>query len=212
MPSTDDLVAVLARGTAAGAASRCGTVRSRRPQVDHHRPAQRAEVDVGAAAEAGQRHARGGRPRPARPRRGGTPRPRLRPSSHAARGCRRRSAPDPGRGSAEPPVQPVSTSSAARAAPRPTFMPALGASPVGGGLGVGRPLAVRRAEPGDRAGAAGGLLGVAAAAAVPDQVVAEHGPVALGEQCADRVLDLDRVGLVGPAEPARPAGRSGCRR
>ena len=39
-------------------------------------------------------------------------------------------------------------------------------------------------------------------AAVPDQVVAEHRPVALGEQRADLVLDLDRVGLLGPAEAA----------
>ena len=43
---------------------------------------------------------------------------------------------------------------------------------------------------------------MADAAAVPDQVVAEHHPVALGEQRADGVLDLDRVGLLGPAEAA----------
>ena len=69
-------------------------------------------------------------------------------------------------------------------------------------LGVDRPLAVRRAPARDRAGAAGRLLGVADAAAVPDQVVAQHHPVALLEERADGVLDLDRVGLVGPAEAA----------
>jgi hypothetical protein len=37
---------------------------------------------------------------------------------------------------------------------------------------------------------------------VPDQVVAEHHPVALLEQGAHGVLDLDRVGLVRPAEAA----------
>src|SRR5690606_30717152 len=57
-------------------------------------------------------------------------------------------------------------------------------------------LAVRRAERGNRAGAAGGLSGVADAAAVPDDVVGEVGPVALREQRADRRLDLVRVGLV----------------
>ena len=69
-------------------------------------------------------------------------------------------------------------------------------------LRVGRALAVRRAPAGHGAGAARGLAGVAAAPAVPDQVVAEHHPVLLGEQRADRVLRLDRVGLLGPAEAA----------
>src|SRR5580765_5949206 len=67
---------------------------------------------------------------------------------------------------------------------------------------VDRPLAVRRAPARDRAHAAGRLLGVTDAAAVPDQVVAEHHPVALLEQGPDGVLDLHRVGLVGPAEAA----------
>jgi hypothetical protein len=37
---------------------------------------------------------------------------------------------------------------------------------------------------------------------VPDEVVREHRPVTLGEQRTDRVLDLDGVGLLGPAEAA----------
>src|SRR4051812_29959771 len=57
-----------------------------------------------------------------------------------------------------------------------------------GDLGVGRAGAVRRAPLGDRAGAAGRLLGVAAAAAVEDQPVRQHRPVLLREELADDVL------------------------
>ncbi|CUR62522.1 hypothetical protein NOCA180166 [metagenome] len=41
---------------------------------------------------------------------------------------------------------------------------------------------------------------MAAATAVPDDVVGQHRPVALGEERPDSVLDLDRVGLLRPAE------------
>ena len=69
----------------------------------------------------------------------------------------------------------------------------------GGGARIGRAGAVGRAVGGQRARAAGGLAGVADPPAVEDHPVREHGPVALGDERADRVLDLDRVGLGGPA-------------
>ena len=44
---------------------------------------------------------------------------------------------------------------------------------------------------------------------MPDEVVRQHRPVALGEERGDGELDLDRVGLLGPAEAARQPAEVG---
>ena len=71
-----------------------------------------------------------------------------------------------------------------------------------GDLGVDRADAVGGAPRGQPAGAAGRLLGVADPPAVEDHAVAEVGPLLLRHQLGDLGLDLDRVLLRGPAEPA----------
>ena len=67
---------------------------------------------------------------------------------------------------------------------------------------VGGAGAVGRAVGGERAGAAGGLAGVAHPPAVEDHLVRHDRPVALGHQRADGVLDLDRILLRRPAPAA----------
>src|SRR5690625_4984559 len=59
-----------------------------------------------------------------------------------------------------------------------------------------------RAPTRERACTAGGLTRMAASTPVPDDVVAQHRPVAFGEQRADGMLDLDRIRLLRPPEPA----------
>ena len=181
------------------------------PQVDDHRTAQRRQVDVGAAAEAGQRHV------------GQSAVDRLTVAGRAVVHAdarldlaqRRGVDLDVGRADVESPA--VAHRRAGRERRRrrgrgreqsphagPCVVTSFSASI--GSVGTG---AERRAQPGDRAGAACRLLGMAAPAAVPDEVVGEHRPVALGEEGADGVLDLDRVGLLGPAEAAREPAEVG---
>src|SRR5205814_5074575 len=71
----------------------------------------------------------------------------------------------------------------------------------GGGDRIGRSGAVGGAQPGQRARAARGLAGVADPAAVEDDAVRQHGPVALLDELGHRELDLHRVLLGGPRPP-----------
>src|SRR4029450_6849000 len=54
----------------------------------------------------------------------------------------------------------------------------------------------------DRAGAARRVPGMTPTAAMPDDVMAQLGPVLRRKECADRDLDLVRVSLSGPSEAA----------
>jgi len=65
------------------------------------------------------------------------------------------------------------------------------------------------AEGGDLAGVAVGFAGGAAAAAVPDEPVAGHGPVGGGEELHEVLLDLLRCGGGGEAEAFAEAGNVG---
>ncbi|SIM75321.1 Uncharacterised protein [Mycobacteroides abscessus subsp. abscessus] len=75
----------------------------------------------------------------------------------------------------------------------------------GGGLRVGLPRAVGRAQVRDRAHPAGRAPGVADAPPVVDQPVGEHGPVLRREQRGDVVLHLHRILLLGEAKAAGQA-------
>lgn len=70
----------------------------------------------------------------------------------------------------------------------------------------------RRAVPGDRAGRAVRLARVAGPPPVEDQPVAEQGPLGARDQRRDVLLDLDRVLLGGPAEPAGEPAHVGVHR
>src|SRR6185437_4076935 len=71
-----------------------------------------------------------------------------------------------------------------------------------GHLRVGGPLAVRGAQAGQPAGAAGGAARVADPPAVPDHPLRQVGPVLARDERGHLLLDLHRVELRGPAKPA----------
>ena len=100
--------------------------------------------------------------------------------------------------------------SARRATPRgPAHARPSVVTSVAASAGSVGPFAVRRAQAGQRAGAAGRLAGVAAATAVEDHAVAHHRPVALRDERGDLGLDLLGVGL-GSVQPNRRARRPRC--
>src|SRR5262245_3724477 len=70
-------------------------------------------------------------------------------------------------------------------------------------------LPCRRAIGGQRAAAAVRLAGVADAAAVPDELMAELRPFLARQALAQVALDLDRVGLAREAQPAGQARHVG---
>src|SRR5690348_18178228 len=71
-----------------------------------------------------------------------------------------------------------------------------------GHLRVGGPLAVRGAQAGQPAGAAGGAARVADPPTVPDHPLRQVGPVLARDERGHLLLDLYRFQLGGPAEPA----------
>ncbi len=122
------------------------------PHQDAHRlttigPRRRGEVDVGATAEAGQRHRRAAHPRPV------AASPGTHGSTPASAFCCRSSGVSTSifagaRGGGRPARAAGEQQRRRQRGRRAAFMPALGLHQRGGGLGVGRALAVRRAPAG----------------------------------------------------------------
>ena len=204
-----------------GISSRHGPHQLAQMFTSRGRPGEPRQLHRVTWPEAGQRRARGARRRD-RP---------VRPTSGTARSSRTTSvAPDGGAtvvvplgstGSPAPPSSPLSAAQPARTVTAASANDSHGHSQpcatswdvldeLGRHDRVGRSLAVRGAEPGDRARPAGRLAGVTPTAAVPDQPVREHRPVLAREQRADFSLDLDRVGLRRSSRTDGRGVRSGC--